>query len=202
MPSNHFILCCCLLLLPSVFPSISVFSNESALRIRWSKDWSFSFSISPSNEYSGLISFRVDWFHLLAVLGTLKSPPAQFENINSLVPSLPYGPTLTCLLERTIALTIQTFVGKMMSLIFNALSGFVIAFFPRSKHLLILWLQSPSAVILEPKKIECVTVSTFSPSICSVFRTWLSPLIYFYLSKCASMRNFKLSLQLENHPHL
>ena len=139
MPSNHLILCHPLLLLPSIFPSIGVFSNESALQIRWPKYWSFSFSISPSNEYSRLISFRIDWFDLLAVHGILKS------------------------LLRHHSLT---FVGKVMPLLFNALSRSVIAFLPRSKHLLISWLQSPSAVILEPKKIKSATVSTFSPSIC------------------------------------
>ena len=151
------------LLLPSVFTSIRVFSNESALHIRWLKYWSFNFSINPSNEYSGLISFKIDWFDLLAVQGTLKesSPAPQFESISSSALSLlhvqlshPYMTT-----GKTTALTIWTFVGKVMSLLFNMLPRFIIAFLPRSKRLLISWLQSPSAVILEPKKIKSVTVS-------------------------------------------
>ena len=137
MPSNHLILCRPLLLLPSIFPSIRVFSNESALCTTWPKYWSFSFSISPSNEYSGLMSFRTDWLDLFAVW-TLKTPTLQFEGINSSVLSFfifqlshPYMTT-----GKTIALTIQTFVGKVMSLLFNMLSRFVIAFIPRSKCLL------------------------------------------------------------------
>ena len=165
MLSNHLIILChLLLLLPSVF------SNESALRIRWPKYWSFSFSISPSNEYSELISFRIDWFDLLAVQGTLKG---LFQHHSSKVSILqlsvffmiqllhPYMIT-----GKTVALTRWTFVGKVMSLLFNMLSRLVIAFLPRSKHLLISWLQSPSAVILEPKTIKSVTVSNVSPSIC------------------------------------
>jgi len=159
MPSNHLILCRPLLLLPSIFPSIRVFSNESVLHIRWPKHWSFSFSISSSNEYSGLISFRIDWLDLLAVQGTLESSPVpQFKSINSLVFIYPYMTT-----RKIIALTIQIFVGKVMSLLFNMLSRLVIAFLPRSERLLISWLQSPSAVILEPKKIKSVTVSIVSP---------------------------------------
>ena len=168
MPSNFLILCHPLLLLPSIFPSIRVFCKESVLRIRWPKYWSFSFRISPSNEYSGLISFRMDWFDLRAVQGTLKSSPTpQFKSINSLVLSFLYSPTLTSIHDywKTIALTRWTFVGKVMSLLFNILSRLCIAFLPRSKHLLISWLQSPSAVILESKKIKSVTVSIFSPSI-------------------------------------
>ena len=154
MSSNHFILC--LLLLPSFFPSIRVFSNESALCIRWPKYWSFSFSISPSNEYSGLISFRMNWFDLLATQGTLKSLLQHHSSKASILQhsaffivhlSHPYMTT-----EKTIALTRHTFVGKVMSLLFNMLSMLVITFLPRSKCLLISWLQSPSAVILEPKK--------------------------------------------------
>ena len=169
MPSNHLILCCPLLK-PSIFPSIGVFSNEWALRIRWPKYWSFSLSISPSNDYSGLISFRIDWFDFLAVQGTLKSFLQQHSLKASVLwcsafflaqLSYPYMTT-----GKTIALTRQNFVGKVMSLLFNALSRFVIAFLSRSKCLLISWLQSPSAVILEPKKIKCVTVSIVSPSIC------------------------------------
>ena len=156
MPSNCLILCHPLLLLPSIFPSITIFSNESALSIRWSKYWSFSFNISSSNEHSGLISFRMDWMDLLAVQGTLKSLLQQYSSKASILqcsafftvqPSHPYMTT-----GKTIALTRQTFVGKVMSLPFHILSTLVINFFPRSKHLLILWLQSPSAVILEPPK--------------------------------------------------
>ena len=169
MPSNYLILCCPLLLLPSIFTSIRVFSNESALRIRWPKYWSFSFSISPSNEYSGLISFRIDCFDLFAVPGTLKSLLQHHSSKASILwhsvffivqLSHPYMTT-----GKTIALTRWTFVGKVMPLLFNMLSRWVIAFLPRSKHLLILWLQSPSAVIFEPKKVKSATVSTFPPSI-------------------------------------
>ena len=153
MPSNHVVLCCPLLLLPSIFPSIRVYSSELALRIRWPKYWSFSFTISPSNEYSGLISFRNDWFDLLAVQGTLKSL-LQHHSLKASILwcSASFMVQLSCpymTIVKTIALTIQTFVGKVISLLFNMLSKFVIAFHPRSKHLLISWLQSPSAVILE-----------------------------------------------------
>ena len=150
MPSNHLILCHPLLLLPSIFPSIRVFSNESVLPIRWPKYWSFSFSICPSNEYSGLISFRMDWLDLLAVQETLKSllqhysskaPILQCPTFFIVQLSHPYMTT-----GKTIALTRQTFVGKVMSLLFIMLSRLVITFFPRSKHLLISWLPSPSAV--------------------------------------------------------
>ena len=167
MPSNHLLLCCPFLM-SSTFPSIRVLSNEWVLRIRWPKYWSFSFSISPSNDYSGLISFRMDWFDFLAVQGTLKSLLQQHSLKASILRhsaffmvhlSHPYRIT-----GKTIALTRQTFVGKVMSLLFNTLSRFVIAFLSRSKRLLISWLQSPSAVILEPKKIKCVTVSIVSPS--------------------------------------
>ena len=170
MPSNHLILCRPLLLLPSVFPSIRVFSNESVIRIRWPKFWSYSFSISPSNEYSGLNSFRMDWLDLLAVQGTLResSPTPQLKAL-ILQPSAffivqlshPYMTT-----GKTIALTRWTFISNVMPLLFNMLSRLVIAFLPRSKHLLISWLQSPSAVILEPKKTKSVTVSIVSPSAC------------------------------------
>ena len=169
MPSNHLILRCPLLLLPSIFPSIRGFSNESVLGIRWAKYWSFSFSISPSNEYSGLISFRMDWLDLLEVQETLKSLlQHHFKSISSSVLNFLYSPTLTSILTtgKTMALTRQTFVGKVMSLLFNMLSRLVIAFLPRNKRLLISWLQSPSAVILEPPKIKSVTVSIVSPSIC------------------------------------
>ena len=169
MPSNHLILCHPLLLLPSIFPSIRVFSNESVLCIRWPKYWSFSCRLSPSNDYSGLISLRIDWLDLFAVQGTLKSFLPHYSSKASILQhsafftvqlSHPYMTT-----GKTIALTRQIFVGKVMSLVFNMLSRLVIAFLPRSKHLLISWLQSPSAVILEPKKIKPVTVSTISPSI-------------------------------------
>ena len=169
MPSNHLILCRPLLLLPSIFPSIKVFSNESALHIKWLKYWSFSFSISPYNEHPGLISFRMDWLDLLAVQGTLKSLIQHYSSKPSILLrsaffivqlSHPYMTT-----GKTIALTRLTFVGKAMSLLFNMLSRLVITFLPRSKHLLISWLQSPFAVILGPKEIKSATVSTVSPSI-------------------------------------
>ena len=155
MPSNHLILCWPLFLLPSVFPSISVFSNESALCIRWPKHWSFS--ISPY-EYSGLISFRTDWFDLLAVQRTLKSLLQHHSSKASILRHSAFfivqllHPYMTT--GKTIALTIWTFVGKVMSLLFNTLSRFVITFLPRSKRLLISLLQSPSAVILEPRKVS------------------------------------------------
>ena len=169
MPSSHLILCRPLLL-PSIFPSIRVFSKELALRIRWPKYWSFSFSIHPSNEYSGLISFRIDWFDLLAVQGTLKSLFQYHSSKASILRcsaffivqlSHPYVTT-----GKIIALTRQTFIGKVMSLLFNMLSRLVIAFHPRSKCLLISWLKSPAAVILEPSKIKSVIVSIVLPSIC------------------------------------
>ena len=156
IPFNHLILCCPLLLLPSIFPSIRIFSNESALRIRWSKYWSFNFNIRPSNEHRGLISFRMDWLDLLAVQGTLKSLFQHHSSKASVLQhsaffivqlSHPYMPT-----GKTIALTRRTFVSKVMSLLFNMLSRLVITFFPRSKHVLISWQQSPSAVILKPLK--------------------------------------------------
>ena len=169
MPSNHFILCCPLLLPPSIFPSIRVFSDESALHIKWPKYWNFSFDVSPSNECSGPISFRMDWWDLLAVQGILKSLLQHHSSKASILQhsaffmvqvSQPYMTT-----GKTIALTRWTFVGKVISLLFNMLSRLIIAFLPRSKHLLISWLQSPAAVILEPKKIKSDTVSTVSPSI-------------------------------------
>ena len=154
MPSNHLILCYPLLLPPSVFPSISVFSSESVLCTRWSKYWSFSFNISPSNEHPGLISFRMDRLDLLAIQRTLKSLLQHHSSKASIlrhsaffVVQLSYPYMIT---GKTIALTRWTFVDKLMSLLFNMLSGLVITFFPRSKCLLISWLQSPSAVILEP----------------------------------------------------
>ena len=166
MPSNHLILCCPLLP-PSIFPSIRVFSNESALHIRWPKYWSFSFNICPSNEHPGLISFRMDWLDLLAVQGTLEnllwhhsSKASIFQRSAFFIVQLSH-PYMTT--GNTIALTRRTFVGKVMSLLFNMLSRLVITFLPRSKCLLISWLQLPSAVILEPQKIKSATVS---PSIC------------------------------------
>ena len=155
MTPCHLNLCCPLLLLPSIFPSIRVFSNESVPRIRWPKYWSFSFSIIPSNDYSELISFRMDWFDLLPAQGTQESSPTpQFKSINSLALSFLHGPTPASNITtgKTITLTRWRFVGKVMSLLFNMLSGLVIAFLPRSKRLLISWVQSPSAVILEPAK--------------------------------------------------
>ena len=169
MPSSHLILCCLLLLLPPIPPSIRLFSNKSTLRMRWPKYWSFSFSISPSNEYSGLISFGMDWLNLLAGQGTLKSLLQHHSSKASILwhsafftvqLSHPYMTT-----GKTIALTRQTFVDKVMSLLFNMLSRLVITVLPRNKHLLISWRLSPSAVILEPRKIKSATVSTVSPSI-------------------------------------
>ena len=156
MSSNHLILCCPLLLLPSIFASIRVLPNESVLHIRWPRYWSFSFSTSPSNEYSGLISFRMDWLDLLTVQGTLKSLLQHHSSKASILQRSAFfvvqlsHPDMTTV--KTTALTRQTFFGKVMSLLFNMLSRLVTAFPPRSKHLLISWLQSPSAVILEPKK--------------------------------------------------
>ena len=159
LSSNHLIFCCLLLLLPSIFPSIRVFSNESVIHIMWSKYWSFS--ISPSNEYSGLISFRIDWFDLLEVQGTLKSLLQNHSSKASILRhSHPYMTT-----GETITLTRWTFVGKVVSPLFNMLSRFVIAFLIRSKNLLNSWLQSPSGVILESKKVKSVTVSIVSQPI-------------------------------------
>ena len=152
IPSNYLILCRLLLLLPSIFPNIRVFSSESVLGIKWPKYWCFSFSISPSNEYSGLISFRMDWLDLLAVQGTLKSLLQQFKSISSSVLSLLYGPILTSKHDYWKNHSFYYMVGRMMSLLFNMLSKLVIAFLPRSRRLLISWLQSPFAVILEPPK--------------------------------------------------
>ena len=166
MPSSYLILCHPLLLLPSIFPSIRVFSNESAVCIRWPKYWSFSFNISPSNEHPELISFRMDWLDHLAVQGTLKSLLQHHSSKASVLRcsafftvqcSHPYMTT-----GKTIALARQNFVAKVMSLLFNMLSRLVITFLPRSKRLLISWLQSPSAVILEPPKIKSATLSTLS----------------------------------------
>ena len=169
MHSNHLILCCPLLLLSPIPPSIGVFSSESTLRMKWPKYWSFRFSINPSNEHPGLISFRIDWLDLFAGQGALKSLLQHHSSKPSILwcsafftvqLSHPYMTT-----GKTIALTRLTFVGKVMSLLLNMLSRLAITFLPRSKRLIISCLQLPSAVILEPRKIESTTVSTVSPSI-------------------------------------
>ena len=170
MPSSHLILCRPLLLLPPIPPSIRVFSSESTLCMRWPKYWSFSFSIIPSKEIPGLISFRMDWLDLLEVQGTLRrllqhnSSKASIPRCSAFFTVQLSHPYMTT--GKTIALTRWTSVGKVMSLLLNMLSRLVITFLPRSKRLLISWLQSPSAVILESKKIKSVTVSIVSPSIC------------------------------------
>ena len=167
MPSSHLILCRPLLLLPPIPPSIRVFSNESTLHIRWPKYWSFSFSIIPSKEHPGLISFRMDWLDPLAVQGSLKSLLQHHSSKTSILRCSTFftvqlsHPYMTP--GKTIALTRRTFVGKVMSLLLNMLSRLVITFLPRSKRLLISWLQSPSAVALEPPKIKSDTVSTSHP---------------------------------------
>ena len=168
MPSNHLILCCPLFLSPSIIPNIRVFSNESVLHTRWPKYWGFS--IIPSNEYSELISFRIDWFDLLAVQGTLESllqhhsSKASILQCSALFMVQLLHPYMTT--GKIIALTRWTFVGKVMSLLFNMLFRLVVAFLPKSKRLLISWLQSPSAVMLEPNKITSVTVPLVSWSVC------------------------------------
>ena len=186
----------CRLLLPSIFPSIRVFSNETALCIRWPKYWSFSFSISPSNEYSGLICFRMNWLNLLAVQGTLKSLLQYHSSKTSILHcsaffvvqlSHPFMNT-----GKTKALTRRTFVGKVMSLLLNTLSRLVIAFLPRSKCLLISWLQSPTAVIWETKKIKSVTISIVSPSTCHEMMG-LDAMIFILLSL-----NFKPAFSLSS----
>ena len=206
MPSNYLILCRPLLLLPSIFCSIRVFSKESVLCIRWSKYWSFSFSVSPSKENSGLISLRIDWLDLLAVQGTLKS---LLQHHSSKAPILRCLAFFTVQLShpymtgKTIALTRRTFFGKVMSLLLNMLSRLVITFLPRSKRLLMSWLQSPSVVILEPKNIKSDTVSTVSPSIshevmgpdAMIFVFWmLSFKPTFSLSSSLSSRGFLVPL--------
>ena len=169
MPSNHLILRRPLLFLPSIFLSIRVFSSDSALHVRWPKYWRFSFNISPSNEYPGLISFRMDWLDLLAVQGTLKSLLQHHSSKASILRASAFfivqlsHPYMTT--GKTKDLSRRTFVDKVMSLLFNMLSQLVITFLPRSKRLLISWLQSPSAVILEPKKIKALTISIVSPSV-------------------------------------
>jgi len=207
MPSSHLILCYPLLLLPPIPPSIRVFSNDSTLHMRWPKYWSFSFSISPSNEHPGLISFRMDLLDLLAVQGTLKSLLQHHSSKASILGCSAFftvqlsHPNMTT--GKTIALTRWTFVDKAMSLLLNTLSRLVIAFLPRSKRLLISWLQSPSAVILEPRKIKSDTVSTVSPSICDevmgpdamIFVFWmLSFKQTFALSSFFSSRDFLVPL--------
>ena len=170
MPSKHLILYHPLLLLPSIFPSIRIFSSKLSLCIRWQKYWSFSFSICPSNEYSGLTSFRMDWFDLLAVQGTLKSLLQHHSSKVSILWHLIFflvllsHPYMTT--GKPIALTRWAFISKLMSMLFNMLSRFLIAFLPRNERLLISWLQSPSTVNFEPKKIKSVTVSIVSPTIC------------------------------------
>ena len=196
MTSNHLILCRPLLLPPSIFPSIRVFSNESALCIRWPKYWSISFSISSSNEYSGLISFRIDWFDLLSVQGTLKS---LFQHHSSKVSILQCSAFFIIQLFihdywKTTALTRWTFVIKVMSLLFNMLSRLIIVFLPRSKCLLISWLQSPSAVILEPPKIKSAIVSIVSPSICHEVMGPDAMILVFWMSNFKTIFHSSLSL--------
>ena len=193
--SKHLILSCPLLL-PSVFPSIRVFFNELSLHIRWPKCWSFSFSFSPSNEYSGLISFKIDWFELLAVQGTLKSLLQHHSSKASIlrhstffIAQLSY-PNMT--IGKTIALTRWTFVSKVVPWLCNMLSMFVIAFLPRSKCLLSSWQQSPSAVNLEPKKIKSVTVSTFPPSLCHEVKRLDAMILVFFFECWVSSQHFSL----------
>ena len=191
MPSNHVIHRHPFLLLPSTFPSIRVFSNESALHIRWPNYWSFSFSISPSNEYSGLISFRMDWLDLLAVQGTLKnvlqhrSSKTLFLQCSAFFIVQLSHPYMTT--GKTTALTRQTVVGKVMPLLFNMVSQFVIAFLPRSKHLLISWLQSKSLVILEPKKIKSGTFAFFLHLFAM---KWWDQMPWSYFSECWILSQF------------
>ena len=198
MPYNHFIHCCPLLLLPSVFPSMRFFPSESALHIRWPKYWSFNFSISPSNEYSGFISFRIEWFDLLAVQGTLKSLLQHPSLKASILLSSAFFTVqlshLYMITGKTIALTICTFISKVMSLFFNMLSRFAIAFLPMSKCLFISWLQSPSTEILDPKKIKSVTVSDFPPSICHKVMGLYAMILVF---ECWVLSSFLLLF----HPH-
>ena len=202
MPSRHLILCRPLLLLPSILPSIRVFSDESVLRIRWPKYWSFS--ISPSYKYSGLISLRKDWLDLLAVQGTLKSLLQHHTSKASILQHSAFfivqlsHPHMTT--GKTIALIRQTFVGKVMSLLFNMLSRLVIAFLPKKKRLLISWLQLPSAVILEPQKIKSDTVSTVSPSICHELMGPNAMIFVFWMLNFKS--TFSLSFSLSSRGSL
>ena len=196
--SNHLIVCHSVLLLPSIIPRIRVFSKESALRIKWWKHWSFSFSISPSNEYLGFISFRIDWFDLLAVQGTLKSLIQHHDSKASILQCSAFmvqlsHPYMTA--GKTTALTIWTFVSKVMSLDFNMPPRLVIAFLPRSKYLLISWLQLLPAVILEPKKIKSVTPSTFSSS---VYHKVMGPDAMIFLFWMLSLNSFST---LPFYPH-
>ena len=200
MPSNLLILCCPLLLLSWIFPSIRVFSNESGLCIRWPKYWSFSFSISPSNECSVLISFRMDWLDLLAVQGTLKSLLQHHSSKASILQCSAFfigqlsHPHMTT--GKPIAVTRLTFVGKVMALLFNMLSRFLITFLPKSKRILISWLQWPSAVILESAKIKSVTVSTVSPSI---YHEVMGPNAMIFVFWMLSFKpTFSLSLSLSS----
>ena len=194
MTSNHLVLCHPLLLLPSIFPNIRVFSNESALHIRWSKYWSFSFNSSPSNEYPGLISFRMDWLDLLAVQGTFKSLLQHHSSKASILQcsafftvqvSHPYVTT-----GKTIALTRWTFVGKVLSVLFNMLSKVVITFLPRTKRLLISWLQSPSAMILEPRKVKSVLFPLLSTRFSVITYFMHSRYVCQYQSPNSSHPNF------------
>ena len=198
MPSNHLIFCRPPLLLPSVFPNIRVFSNESVLHIRWPKYWSFSYNISPSKEHSELISFRMDCLDLLAAQGTLKSLLQHHSFKVSILwhsafcivqLSYPYMTT-----GKTIAFTRWIFVGKVMSLLFNMLSKLVIAFLPRSKHLLISWLQSASAVILVPPKRKSVTVSIVSPSLCHELMRPDAMIFFFWMLSFESTLSSPLSI--------
>ena len=198
MSSNHLILCHPLLLLPPILPSIRVFSSESALPMRWPKYWSFSFSISPSNEHPGLIAFRMNWLDLLAVQGTLKS---LLQHHSAKAPILWHSAFFTVQLShpymttgKTIALTRHTFLGKVMSLLFNMLSRLVITFLPRSKCLLIPWLQSPSAVISEPKIIKSDTVSTLSPSISPEVMAPDAMILVFWMLSLSQLFHSPLSL--------
>ena len=200
MPSSHLILCHPLLLLPSIFPSIRVFSSESALHITWPKYWSFSFYFSPSNEHPGLISFTMDWLDLLAVQGTPKSLLQHHHSKAWILMSSAFfivqlsHPYMTT--RKTIALTRRTFVGKVRSLLFNMLSRLVITFLPRSKHLWISWLQLPSAVILKPRKIRSATVFTVSPSICHEVMGPDAMILVFW------MLNFKPTFSLSSRDSL
>ena len=198
MPSNHLIVCCPLLLLPSVFPSIRVFFSESLPHVRWPKYWSYSFSISPSNEYSGAISFRIYWFDLLQIQETLRSLLQQHSSKAWILwhsaffmvqPSCPYMTT-----GKTIALTRQNFVGKVKSLLFNMLSRLIKAFLSTSKYLLISWLQSLSAVTLEPKKIKSLTVSIVSPSICHEVMGLDAMILVFWMLSLSQIFQSPLSL--------
>ena len=199
MLSRHLILWHPLLLLPSIFPSITDFFSESSVHIRWPKYWSFIFSIRPASEYSRLISLKIDWFDLLAVQRTFRSLLQHHSLKTSILWCSAFFTfqlsQLYVTTGKTIALTIWTFVGRVLSLLFNTLSRFVIALLPRSNHLLISWLQSPSAVILEPKKRESVTTSTFFPSICHAvigLDAMILAFLIFSLNPALSLSSFTL----------